>query len=243
MSVLEISGISKAFGGLRALNDVSLAIAEGEIVSVIGPNGSGKTTFFNCISGFERPDEGRVVWSGRDVTGLPPHVINAAGISRSFQNSRLWWNMTVAETISIGYRRRRPARLFPDPEALLDFLHLAPYRTAFAADLPYGDQRRLDIARALATNPRLVLLDEPAAGMNEAESRTLAGMLQALRTRGCTIVMVDHDMSVVMSISDRIAVLNFGNKIAEGHPAEILRNALVVEAYLGEHESERRAGC
>jgi branched-chain amino acid transport system ATP-binding protein len=237
MSALRIERVCKTYGGLTALNDVSFEVHPGAIFSVIGPNGAGKTTLINCISGFSAPTSGGVSWRGEDITRHPPFRVTAAGISRTFQNAKLWWNMTVLETVSVGFSSRPGAhRHFDGVPALLDFVGLTSYADAFASELSYGDQRRLDLARALATGPSLLLLDEPAAGMNEKESEGLMGILRELRRIGCAIVMIEHDMPVVMGVSDRIMVLNFGIKIAEGTAAEIRANPAVIEAYLGDVE-------
>ncbi len=247
MPVLEIASLSKYFGGVRAVDSLDLAVEEGEIFGLIGPNGSGKSTTVNLICGVMPATDGRVRFAGRDITGAQPHKVLAAGIARTFQNIRLfghlsvWQNLWVAQN-SVEERRRQGfvKRWFSGAAAAraaleeqLDFAGLTERRDDLARNLSFGEQRRLELARALAARPRLLLLDEPAAGMNLEEVRALDERLRVLKRAGMTVVLVEHVMELVMGVTDRIAVLNFGRKIAEGTPGEIRRDEAVQTAYLG----------
>jgi branched-chain amino acid transport system ATP-binding protein len=248
--LLELSGVGKRFGGLAALSDVSLHIRRGEIYGLIGPNGAGKTTLFNVVTGLYQMDEGLFTFGGVAYSRCKPHVLAQAGIARTFQNIRLFANMSALENVMVGRHlrtrtgiwgaltRNAPARaeeraIVQRARELLRYVGIASPHQTLAKHLSYGEQRRLEIARALATEPALLALDEPAAGMNATETESLKSLLQTIRTSGVTVLLIEHDVKLILGLCDRVAVLDYGRKIAEGVPEEVRRNPAVIVAYLG----------
>ncbi len=253
MPLLEVSGLSKSFGGLKAVKDVTFTVGEGLIKSVIGPNGAGKTTLFNLLSGFLPPDAGRITFRGKEVGGRKAHYVAALGMSRTFQHIRLFPQMSVLENVMMGRHlhtsagfmagllrlpgsRREAAKARERCEEIMEMLAISDLAPEEATSLAYGQQRVVEVARALACDPALLLLDEPAAGLNMRETAEVSGLIERIREIGVTVLIVEHDMSLVMGISDEILVLSYGSRIAEGEPMEIQKNEEVVRVYLGEDD-------
>jgi branched-chain amino acid transport system ATP-binding protein len=234
--VLKLEGVTKRFGGLTAVREVSLEVREGDLLGIIGPNGAGKTTLFHMISGFYRPDEGRILYEGRDVTGLPPHAICRLGLTRTFQIVKPFGNLSVRDNVMIGaltrLRHVREARR--EAERVIEICGLSSHTEARAKGLPIGLRKRLEVARALATKPRLLLLDEVMAGLNPTELAGIIELIRRLHADGLSLIIIEHIMAAMMRLAQRIAMLHHGEKIAEGTPAEITRDRRVIDAYLGE---------
>ena len=250
MALLEVEALSRSFGGVHAVQDLSFAIEQGKIFSIIGPNGAGKTTVFNLITGLYRPSSGRVAFDGSDVTGKVPHELARRGISRTFQNLQVCFNMSAVENVMVGAHLRLDQRMFSsmlrlpsvarrdrvcrdEAAELMHFVGVGKYVGSGADSMPYGALKRLEIARALAARPKMLLLDEPAAGLNPTETLEIDGLIQKIGASGVTVVLVEHDMKLVMGISARILVLNYGRKLAEGTAHEVRGNPEVIAAYLG----------
>jgi branched-chain amino acid transport system ATP-binding protein len=253
MALLEVSGVSKRFGGVHAVNGVSFRVEKGMIKALIGPNGAGKTTLFNLVTGYFSPDAGEIRFAGRPLQGAPPHRVAARGISRTFQHIRLFPGMSALENVMVGRHlrgragflagmlhvrsaRREEARDRERAAELLDFMGIAALAASEATSLSYGQQRAVELARALASDPEMVLLDEPAAGLNIRETADLARRIASIRERGVTVLLVEHDMSLVMGISDEVAVLSYGEKIADADPRSVQKDPQVVRVYLGDEE-------
>ena len=255
MSLLSIKGLTKRFGGLVAVNNVSFDVEAGSIVGMIGPNGAGKTTVFNLITGIYKPDEGEINFSGKSTLGLPTHKIVSSGIARTFQTIRLFQNLSVLENVLAGrhcrtksgalgamlrlpHQRREERNALMESLQALDFVRLRAEAQNLAKNLSYGNQRLLEIARALATKPQLVILDEPAGGMNEQETASLIQLIRRMRERGVTVLLIEHDMRLVMRVCEKVVVLEYGSKIAEGTPEAIKNDPEVIRAYLGIEEED-----
>ena len=236
-AVLTVEGLAKSFSGVRALDGVDVEVHEGEILGLVGPNGSGKTTLFNCITGFVRPTSGTVLWKGRNITQLAPDQIARLGVVRTFQQKMVFPRATVRENVEMAWRGKRrggTGQQFKSCDDLLDFLGLAHLKDRLATDIPFGSARNLGLGLALAANPRLLLLDEPAGGLNQDEGQELADLISKVKELGITVWVIEHDMPFIMSLCERIIVLHVGKRIAEGRPAEVANDPNVISVFLGE---------
>ncbi|MCD8566997.1 MAG: ABC transporter ATP-binding protein [Geovibrio sp.] len=258
MSLLELKNVTKVFGGVVAMDKLSFKVEEGDIYGIIGPNGAGKTTAFNCITGIYKPEEGEIIWKGENIAGMHPCDIAGKGIVRTFQNIRLFGKMSVAENIISGRHQKSKQTwfqgLFSTPfyrkdekenwlkvKEIMKFMGLLEYATIPTQSLAYGIQRRVEIGRALATDPELLILDEPAAGLNEKETHELMELIKKIKESGITILLIEHDMDMVMQLVNKITVINFGKKISEGDPDFIQNDPVVIEAYLGSEDDDEEA--